>query len=149
MQDDCKTRTRKWKIRFSKEARNAIVLEYLTTGISQVELAEKYGIPTLSSISNWVKKYRIKKESLSLLPKEQETPCTPMEEKIRTPEEKTRTPEEEIAALKAKLKEMEESLAVKNMQLKQTELQNLALNTILDIAAEQGNDLRKKSGAKQ
>lgn len=142
MQDDCKTRTRKWRIRFSKESRDAIVLEYLTTGISQVELAEKYGIPTLSSISNWVKKYRIKKESLSLHPEEQETPSTPMEEK-------TRTPEEEIAALKAKLREMEESLAVKSVQLKQAEMQNLALNTLLDIAAEQGNDLRKKSGAKQ
>ena len=42
MQDDCKTKTRKWRIRFSKESRDAIVLEYLTTGISQVELAEKY-----------------------------------------------------------------------------------------------------------
>ena len=115
MQDDCKTRTRKWRIRFNKEARNAIVLEYLTTGISQVELAEKYGIPTLSSISNWVKRYRIKKESLSLHPEEQETPSTPMEEK-------TRTPEEEIAALKAKLREMEESLAVKSVQLKQAEM---------------------------
>ncbi len=142
MQNIRRAREGKWRIRFSKEERNAIVLEYLTTGISQVELAEKYGIPTLSSISNWLKKYRMTKDSLSLRQDKQETPDTPMEEK-------NLTPEEEIASLKAKLKKMEETLAAKDMQLKRTEMQNLALNTILDIAAEQGNDLRKKSGAKQ
>ena len=50
--------------------------------------------------------------------------------------------EAENAALRKRVKELEE-------RLRYTELQNLALTTMIDIAEEQGIRIRKKSGAKQ
>ena len=50
-------------------------------------------------------------------------------------------PEEEIEALKKRLKELEGCLPY-------AELQNLALNTMIDIAEEQGIQIRKKNGAR-
>ena len=61
---------------------------------------------------------------------------SPMAQTKKTP------PEEEIEALKKRLKELEGCLPY-------AELQNLALNTMIDIAEEQGIQFRKKSGAKQ
>ena len=50
--------------------------------------------------------------------------------------------EAENAALRKRVKELEE-------RLRYTELQNLTLTTMIDIAEEQGIRIRKKSGAKQ
>lgn len=51
-------------------------------------------------------------------------------------------PSEENALLKQRIRDLE-------AQLHQSELKNLALNTMIDIAEEQGIKIRKKSGAKQ
>lgn len=45
--------------------------------------------------------------------------------------------------------ELEAELAQVKKDLKWAKLQNLALNTMIDIAEEQGIQIRKKSGAKQ
>ena len=58
---------------------------------------------------------------------------SPMAQTKKTP------PEEEIEALKKRLKELEGCLPY-------AELQNLALNTMIDIAEEQGIQIRKKRG---
>lgn len=55
---------------------------------------------------------------------------------------KSLSPMDENEALRRRVKELEE-------RLRFSELQNLALNTMIDIAEEQGVDIRKKSGAKQ
>ena len=55
---------------------------------------------------------------------------------------KTESPMDENEALKRRIKELEE-------RLRFSELQNLALNTMIDIAEEQGIEIRKKSGARQ
>ena len=55
---------------------------------------------------------------------------------------KSLSPMDENEALRRRVKELEE-------RLRFSELQNLALNTMIDIAEEQGIDIRKKSGAKQ
>ena len=55
---------------------------------------------------------------------------------------KKQSPEEENEGLKKRVKELED-------RLRYAELQNLALNTMIDIAEEQGIRIRKKSGAKQ
>lgn len=55
---------------------------------------------------------------------------------------KKESAEAENAALRKRVKELEE-------RLRYTELQNLALTTMIDIAEEQGIRIRKKSGAKQ
>ena len=51
-------------------------------------------------------------------------------------------PEEENETLKKRLKELEGCLPY-------AELQNLALNTMIDIAEEQGIQIRKKPGPEQ
>ena len=61
---------------------------------------------------------------------------SPMAQTKKTP------PEEEIEALKKRLKELEGCLPY-------AELQNLALNTMIDIAEEQGILIRKKTGLEQ
>ena len=132
------------KSNFTPEERQSIVQEYLTTDISRGALAEKYGIATPSSISNWVNRLNEQKKSLSSPSKTELNPSVeePMEQNGQSPEER-------IAYLEAKLKQAESELTAERLMRKQAETQNLMLNTILDIAAEQGNDLRKKSGAKQ
>lgn len=44
---------------------------------------------------------------------------------------------------------LEEQLKELKNRLREAELENLALNTMIDIAEEQGMQIRKKSGAKQ
>ncbi len=58
------------------------------------------------------------------------------------PRKKETSPRDENEQLKRRIKDLEE-------RLRFSELQNLALNTMIDIAEEQGIDIRKKSGAKQ
>ena len=55
---------------------------------------------------------------------------------------KSLSPMDENEALRRRVKELEE-------RLRFSELKNLALNTMIDIAEEQSIDIRKKSGAKQ
>lgn len=132
------------KSRFTPEERQSIAEEYLTTDISRDALAKKYGITTPSSISNWVSKLSESQKSLPL------SPQTELKPTVEEPMEQTaQSPEERIAYLEAKLKQAESDLTAERLLRKRAETQNLMLNTILDIAAEQGNDLRKKSGAKQ
>ena len=64
---------------------------------------------------------------------------TPLEDMAR---KKALSPAEENETLKRRVKELEE-------RLRFSELQNLALNTMIDIAEEQGIEIRKKSGARQ
>lgn len=65
----------------------------------------------------------------------------PKEEPMETKSKKV-DPSEENELLKKRIKDLES-------RLHQSELQNLALNTMIDIAEEHGIAIRKKSGARQ
>ncbi len=117
--------------KFTIEQRAKIVHEYETTNLSLPELCQKYGIKSISCITNWRASLRKSTKSISFasgsIPKDA---CEPfMQEKTIT--------------------EIEAELAQTKKELEWARLQNLALNTMIDIAEEQGIRIRKKSGAKR
>ncbi len=126
------------KSKFTRKQRLAIIEEYENGTLSGKEIAEKYGIKYPSIIANWRKRllkppvYLRKSEKSSTFAAEiapQVADDVPM---------KKQTPEELEAEVKRLTKELEWA-----------KLQNKALNTLIDIAEEQGIQIRKKSGAKQ
>ena len=117
--------------KFTPEQRAKIVEEYEKSDASLRELCMKYGINSKSSILNWRSSLQKSSGFVTFAPSEQSEPSDlqPMKEKTR----------EELEAELSKLRK----------ELEWTKLQNLALNTMIDIAEEQGIKIRKKSGARQ
>ena len=109
-----------------KEKRDEIVSMYLSGDNSVEELGEYYKVNP-STIRTWVKRYRQSKNVVSL-----QSDTKPLEDMARKKKEE-KSPE--VLALEARIRELE--------------LQNLALNTLIDVAERNGIDIRKKSGAKQ
>lgn len=115
------------------EEREKIVREFLTGDSTAKELGEKYGVLP-GTINMWVYRFKKSEDFVSL-------PSKPQEETSMARTKKT-DPSEENELLKKRVKELE-------AKLHHSELMNLALNTMIDIAEEQGIRIRKKSGAKQ
>jgi transposase-like protein len=112
--------------RTPKEKRDEIVSVFLSGDNSAEELAEYYNVNP-HTIRTWVKRYRYSKKVVSL-----QADTKPLEDMARKKKEE-KSPE--VLALEARVRELE--------------LQNLALNTLIDVAERNGIDIRKKSGAKQ
>ena len=110
--------------RTPKEKRDEIVSVFLSGDNSAEELAEYYNVNP-HTIRTWVKRYRHSKKVVSLQ-------AEALEDMARKKKEE-KSPE--VLALEARVRELE--------------LQNLALNTLIDVAEKNGIDIRKKSGAKQ
>lgn len=123
---------------FTREQRMAIVREYETSSLTCAELAAKYGFKSPSMIATWRK--RLQKPPVYLqMSKKSCTFAAAIKPQVADEEPmKKRTPEELEAEVKRLTKELE-----------WVKLQNKALNTLIDIAEEQGIRIRKKSGAKQ
>jgi transposase-like protein len=123
---------------YTREQRKAIVEEYEKGTLTGSELAKKYGFKSPSLIATWRK--RLQKPPVYL--RKSEKMCTfAAEIKPQVADEapmKKRSAEELEAEVKRLTKELEWA-----------KLQNKALNTLIDIAEEQGIRIRKKSGAKQ
>ena len=109
------------------ERREEIVSIYLSGENSYKELGEYYHVEP-STIRTWVCRYRKSKEAVSLPSKTKAVEDMPRKKKET---EKTA----EVLGLEARVRELE--------------LQNLALNTLIDVAERNGIEIRKKSGAKQ
>ena len=109
-----------------KEKRDEVVSAYLAGDNSYEELGKYYGVNP-SIIRSWVSRYRKRKNVVSLQPD-----TKPLEDMARKKKE-GKSPE--VLALEARVRELE--------------LQNLALNTLIDVAERNGIEIRKKSGAKQ
>ena len=110
-----------------KGKRDEVLQELLTSNLTYRELAEKHQVK-YSTIKQWVYLYLHKKKVVSLRPDSKSH--ADMSQKTKGAEESS-----EIKALKARIRELE--------------LQNLALNTLIDVAERNGIEIRKKSGAKQ
>ncbi len=113
--------------RTSKSTRDEIISIYLTGENSYEELGKYYGVNP-AKIRMWVSRYRKSKNVVSL-----QSESNPAGDMARKKKEEPQSPE--IAQLQARIRELE--------------LQNLALNTLIDVAEENGIAIRKKSGAKQ
>lgn len=122
--------------RYSDELKAKAVYDYEVVGLSQKEIATKYGLCGHGLVSLWIKKSKktciCGKKSVTLH-SESESALLSMEYS---------TPQEEIAALKSALEKA-------NEEKEQYRLQALAYSTMIDIAEEHGYKVRKNSGAKR
>ena len=109
-----------------KEKRDEIVAVYLTGDNSYEELGDYYGVKP-ETIRMWVCRHRKSEKVVSL-----QADSKPVEDMAR---KKNVEKSPEVALLEARIRELE--------------LQNLALNTLIDVAERNGIEIRKKSGAKQ
>ena len=116
-------RFKKWT---PKEKRDEVVLMYLSGENSVEELGEYYNVNP-ATIRTWIKRYRQSKKVVSL-----QAESKPVEDMARKKKDEK---SQEVLQLEARIRELE--------------LQNLALNTLIDVAEKNGIDIRKKSGAKQ
>lgn len=98
----------------------------------------------MATLSNWVANY--------LTPYEIQTKCVSLHpEEVLNGEamKQHQESEEELQAQSARIEALEKQLSDLQKKLKRSEDKNLALNTLIDIAEEQGIKVRKKSGVKQ
>ena len=113
--------------RFPKEKKAEIISAYLTGDNSYEELSDYYKVQA-ATIRGWVSRYRKRKNVVSL-----QVDSKPSEDMARKKKESEKSAD--VLALEARIRELE--------------LQNLALNTLIDVAERNGIEIRKKSGAKQ
>lgn len=122
--------------------RRSIAIEYLQSGAKREEIALKYGLPSVQTVTNWVNcyltPYEIKNKCVSLSP-----------EKLLSGEEMINSAEESAEAQASRIEALEKQVKLLEAKLKRSQDRNLALNTLIDIAEEQGIRIRKKSGVKQ
>lgn len=124
--------------RISKAFKREVAIEYIQGGGTMQEIALKYNLPNLQTVSNWVRCYltpeEIQNKRLSL---PQET-----QKDTSMPEKQDSSKDLMISALEQRIQDLEKLL-------KHSQLKCKALDTLIDIAEEQGIQIRKKSGAKQ
>ena len=113
--------------KFTIADRLAILHEYETSDLTGAEIARKYGLNSGSTISTWKRRLYNSKKSSTFAGENKSSRA--MEDAER----------QQLLAQIAGLRH----------QLEKSEMEKLALNTLIDIAEEQGIQIRKKSGAKQ
>lgn len=121
--------------------RRAIAIEYMQSGKDRQQICLKYGLKSQATLSNWVSCY--------LTPYEIETKCVSLHPEELFSAENMKLTEETSASQSARIEELEKQIKALEAKLKRSEDKNLALNTLIDIAEEQGIRVRKKSGVKQ
>lgn len=115
------------KYKTTKVDRMAIIHEYETSDLSYDELAQKHGLPCGNTIASW--RRRLHNSGKSSIFAADLKPRRVMQD--------------------AERQELESQIADLKQRLHKAEMQNLALNTLIDVAEEQGLAIRKKCGAKQ
>lgn len=126
---------RKLQMYHSKEERMQVVMDYVNSGKTIAEIAQKYDI-NIRTLNRWIKEYKeilFNDKKVISLHRESQTPDDAM---------KYSTPEEEILALKEELSKTKKALA-------QSELKQKALEALIDVAEDAGIPIRKNSGAKR
>ena len=128
--------------KFSRALKRQIAIEYMQSGKSRQEIALKYGLPNVNTLSSWVNThltpFEIKDKCVSL-------PSTDQlfdEDMTKKPAVELSDQSELIAQLQKQIKQLESDL-------KRAKDKNIALNILIDVAEEHGLRIRKKSGAKQ
>ena len=132
------------KQKFSRSLKRSICIEYMQSGKSRKEIALKYGLPSTNMLSSWIQSclspLEIHEKCASLQPEIVQTDSD-MAKKEETPMD--------VAAMSALIEAQQKQIAKLEKDLKFSKDKVLALNTLIDIAEEQGLKIRKKSGAKQ
>ena len=141
--------------RFARAFKRAVAVEYLQSGEERKVIALKYGLPSVQTVSNWVSLFQTVSNwvSLYLTPHEIETKCVNLPRiNVNAVEmsnvEKTNS-EVPVESQQAVIDQLQKQLQKLEKQLQFEKDRNYALNTLIDIAEEQGIRIRKKSGVKR
>jgi len=121
--------------------RRAVAIEYMQSGKDRQQICLKYGLKNQATLSNWVAMY--------LTPYEIETKCVSLQLDNLYSEEDMKQEESTPVDQTATIEALQKQIAKLEKALQKSEDKNLALNTLIDIAEEQGIKIRKKSGVKQ
>ena len=131
--------------KFSRSLKRSICIEYMQSGKSRKEIALKYNLPNVGTLSGWIQS--------CLSPLEIHEKCAslhPVTVQMDSDMSKERQEDAmDVAAMSALIEAQRKQIEKLEKQLKRSQDKVLALNTLIDIAEEQGIRIRKKSGAKQ
>ena len=133
------------KQKFSRSLKRSICIEYMQSGKSRKEISLKYNLPSVNTLASWI--------NSCLSPLEIHEKCASLPPEIVQLEsnmaKKTEEKPLDAASMSALIESQQRQIEKLEKQLKYSQDKNLALNTLIDIAEEQGIKIRKKSGAKQ
>lgn len=130
------------KQKFSRALKRSICIEYMQSGMSRKEISMKYNLPSVNTLSSWI--------NSCLSPLEIHEKCASLpRETVETDTDMSNQKVHQVVDLDALIETQRKQIEKLEKQLKYSQDKVLALNTLIDIAEEQGIRIRKKSGAKQ
>ena len=130
------------RVKFSRSLKRSICIEYMQSGMSRKEIALKYNLPNVQTLSSWI--------NSCLSPLEIHEKCASLpREIVETDNEMASEKPRSLAELTALVEAQRKQIEKLEKQLKYSQDKNLALNTLIDVAEEHGLKIRKKSGVKQ
>ena len=128
--------------KFSRALKRQIAIEYMQSGKSRQEIALKYGLPNVNTLSSWVNTH--------LTPFEIKDKCVSLPSTDQLfDEDMTKKPAVELSDQSELIAQLEKQIKQLGSDLKRAKDKNIALNVLIDVAEEHGLRIRKKSGAKQ
>ena len=128
--------------KFSRALKRSICIEYMQSGKSRKEIAMKYNLPNVGTLSGWIQ------SSLSPLEIHEKCASLPLET-VQMDNEMAKEEVHNVAELTALVEAQRKQIEKLEKQLKYSQDKNLALNTLIDVIEEQGIKVRKKAGVKQ
>ena len=133
------------KQKFSRSLKRSICIEYMQSGESRKEIAMKYNLPSVGTLSGWIHSclspLEIHEKCASLPPVTVQTDSAMAK--------KTEGMPMDVASMSALIEAQRKQIARLEKELKYSQDKNLALNTLIDVIEEQGIKVRKKAGVKQ
>ena len=133
------------KQKFSRSLKRSICIEYMQSGKSRKEIAMKYNLPSVGTLSGWINSclspLEIHEKCASLQPVTIQMDSNMAQKKEDTPMD--------VATMSALIEAQKKQIAKLEKDLKYSQDKNLALNTLIDVIEEQGTKVRKKAGVKQ
>ena len=130
------------KQKFSRSLKRSICIEYMQSGKSRKEIAMKYNLPSVGTLSGWIN------SCLSPLEIHEKCASLPLET-VQMDNEMAKEEVHNVAELTALVEAQRKQIEKLEKQLKYSQDKNLALNTLIDVIEEQGIKVRKKAGVKQ
>ena len=123
--------------KFSRALKRSICIEYMQSGKSRKEIALKYNLPSVQTLSSWI--------NSCLSPMEIHEKCVSLQPVIVKTEDDMAKKEEtpmDVAAMSALIEAQKKQIAKLEKDLKYSQDKNVALNVLIDIAEEQGMQQR-------
>lgn len=131
--------------RHNPEERMEIARAYLENDLTLAETANIYGIST-RSLKNWVKNLRMSEKNVNFAVRKRKQRMA--EQLLSIP--KSHAKDIKLTVMQPKsVEELERELSRVKKELAEEKMRVIALNTLIDVAEENGYRIRKKSGAKQ